>query len=99
MTEGVLNTVVGELGYRSLDFDADIRLVDVDIGFGTARGTPLAAVVPGRPGTVGSLDTVAPELDHVLPVIVRGLANFEKTRTQIATLPRQKPLLKDGLQQ
>lgn len=105
MIEGVLNTAVDELGYRSPDFDADIRLVDVDIGFGTARGTargtPLVAVVPGRLGTVvGSLDTAAPDPDRVLPAtVVRGLADFERTRTQLATLPRQKPLLKDGLQQ
>lgn len=99
MMEGVLNTAAGELGYRSPGFDADIRLVDVDIGFGTARGTPLVAAVPGRPGTVvGSLDTVAPDPGRILLATVHGLANFEKTRTQLATLPRQKPLSEDGLQ-
>lgn len=100
--EVVLNTAVGELDYRSPDFDENIRLVDVDTDLGTPRGTlwwVVDIVVRGRPGTVpGSLDTVARDPGRTLPATaVRDLANFERTRTQLATLPRQKPLSRDGL--
>lgn len=37
--EAALNTAVGELDYRSPDFDENIRLVDVDTDLGTPRGT------------------------------------------------------------
>lgn len=90
----------------------DVGLLCFDLD--TARSTQLGDVdiVVHGPGTVaGSLDTVARDPERVLQVnvvrdpdrtlpvnSVRGLENFERTRTQLATPPRQKPLLEDGSQ-
>ncbi|KAL0635367.1 hypothetical protein Q9L58_005665 [Maublancomyces gigas] len=90
----------------------DVGLLCFDLD--TARGTQWEDVdiVVRGPGTVaGSLDTVARDPEHVLQVndvrdpdrtlpvdFVRDLENFENTRIQLATPPRQRPLLKDGSQ-
>lgn len=90
----------------------DVGLLCFDLD--TARGTQWGDVdiVVRGPGTLaGSLDTVARDTGRVLRVnvvrdpdrtllvnLVRDLENFERSRTQLAIPPRQRPLLKDGSQ-
>lgn len=89
----------------------DVGLLCFDLD--TARGTQWGDVdiVRGLGTVAGSLDTVARDPERVLQVnvvrdpdrtlpvgFVRDLENFENTRTQLATPPRQRPLLRDGSQ-